>query len=279
MIASWERRPPIIPVAILIIVVVAAIFAPLIASYPPKIGKLADKLMPPAWIDGGSITHPLGTDQLGRDILSRVIYGARISLLVAVLAIFFAGTIGTTIGVVSGYVGGYIDAFFMRLTDVAFSIPLMLLAIILVAAIGPSLNNLILVITLLLWPYYARQVRGETLSIKERDFIALARVAGLSNLHIMWRHIFPNVTPTVLVLATLHSAFVILLEASLSFLGVGIPPPTPAWGLMIGDGRMYLTTAWWIILWPGLAVILTVLSINLLGDWLRDWLDPKLRQV
>lgn len=277
--ASRVQRVPIIPVVILISMVVSGIFASLIAPYPPTIGKLADKLMPPGWMDGGSMAHPLGTDELGRDILSRVIHGARISLTVAALAVFFAGTIGTTLGLLSGYFGGLIDVFLMRLTDVAFSIPLMLLAIILVSALGPGLDNIILAITLLLWPYYARQVRGEVLSIKERDFVALARVAGCSNFHIIWRHIFPNVAPSVLVLLTLQAASVIILEAALSFLGVGIPPPTPAWGLMVGEGRMYMVSAWWIVLWPGLAILFTVLSINLLGDWLRDRLDPKLRQI
>ncbi len=276
---SGAKRPPLFPIAVLLIIILAALLAPQITHHRPRIGNLAEKLLPPAWMAGGTLAYPLGTDQLGRDLLTRLIYGARVSLLVAVLAVFFAGSIGTAIGILSGYLGGRLDAFFMRLTDIAFSIPLMLLAIILVAAIGPSLNNLILVVTLLLWPYYARQVRGETLRIKERDFVALAKVAGFSDLYIMWRHIFPNVVPTILVLGTLQTASVILLEASLSFLGVGVPPPTPAWGLMVGEGMMYVTTAWWVGFWPGLAIMLTVLSMNLLGDWLRDWLDPKLREV
>ena len=286
--SNWKRisttfinadKPPLVPIAILTIMVLAAIFAPLIAPDSPRIGSLSEKLLPPAWMEEGKISHLLGTDQQGRDVLSRLIYGARISLSVAALAVFFAGTIGTAIGVVSGYFGGRTDAILMRLTDITFSIPLILMAIVLVAALGPSFYNLTLVITILLWPYYARQVRAESLSLKKQDFVALARIAGCSNISIMLRHILPNTLPTILVLATLQAASVILLEAALSFLGVGIPPPTPAWGLMVGEGRLYIATAWWLSIWPGLAILLTVLSMNLLGDWLRDWLDPKLRQT
>ena len=286
--SNWKRisktfinadKPPLVPIAILTIMVLSAIFAPLIAPDSPRIGSLSEKLLPPAWMEEGKISHLLGTDQQGRDVLSRLIYGARISLSVAALAVFFAGTIGTAIGVVSGYFGGRTDAILMRLTDITFSIPLILMAIVLVAALGPSFYNLTLVITILLWPYYARQVRAESLSLKKQDFVALARIAGCSNISIMLRHILPNTLPTILVLATLQAASVILLEAALSFLGVGIPPPTPAWGLMVGEGRLYIATAWWLSIWPGLAILLTVLSMNLLGDWLRDWLDPKLRQT
>jgi peptide/nickel transport system permease protein len=264
---------------VLATVLVCALFAPWIAPQKPRVGNLGEKLSPPFWMEGGSVAHILGTDYLGRDILSRVIHGARVSLSVALLAVFFAGSVGTFIGLMAGYFGGLLDTLSMRLTDITLSIPLILLAIILVAALGVSFTNVIVVVVLLLWPYYARQVRGETLSIKERDFIALARVAGCSDARIMIRHILPNVMPSLLVLLTLQSAYVILLESALSFLGVGIPPPTPAWGLMVGEGRMYIASAWWLSFWPGLAILLTVLSINLLGDWLRDRFDPKLRQV
>lgn len=277
--ASGMIRPPVIPMIIIAVVIISALLGPFLTTKSPRVGSLANKLKPPMWMEGGDLNHPLGADQLGRDMLSRIIYGARISMVVAILAVCFAGTIGTLIGVISGYFGGPVDSFLMRITDIALSIPLILLAIVLVAAIGPSLNNMILVIVLLLWPYYARQVRGESLSLKNMDFVLLARVAGCSNIVIMWRHILPNVLPTVLILATLQAANVILLEAALSFLGVGIPPPTPAWGLMVGEGRVFLATAWWLSVWPGIAILLTVLSINLLGDWLRDWLDPKLRHV
>jgi peptide/nickel transport system permease protein len=278
-IASTMRGAPKIPIVILVMVCMAAIFAPLIAQHSPTVGSLSDRMMPPFWAKGGSLNYPMGTDALGRDMLSRVIFGTRISLSIALLAVFFAGSIGTTVGLVSGYFGGSIDVFLMRMVDIALSIPLMLLAIILAAALGVSFTNIIVVIVLLLWPYYARQVRGETLSIKERDFVPLARVANCSHTRIIWRHILPNVVPSLLVLATLQAAFVILVESSLSFLGVGIPPPAPAWGLMVGEGRVYLASAWWLSFWPGLAIFLTVLSMNLFGDWLRDRLDPKLRQI
>ena len=278
-IASTMRGAPKIPIVILVMVCMAAIFAPLIAPRSPTVGSLSDRMMPPVWAKGGSLNYPMGTDALGRDMLSRVIFGTRISLSIALLAVFFAGTLGTIVGLVSGYFGGLIDVFLMRMVDIALSIPLILLAIILAAALGVSFTNVIVVIVLLLWPYYARQVRGETLSIKERDFVALARVANCSHARIIWRHIWPNVVPSLLVLATLQAAFVILVESSLSFLGVGIPPPAPAWGLMVGEGRVYLATAWWLSFWPGLAILVTVLSMNLFGDWLRDRLDPKLRQI
>ena len=250
-----------------------------IAPYPPLQGSLGDKLLPPAWLAGGKWSYPLGTDLLGRDILSRVIYGARTSLAVAAVAVIVAGTLGTLIGLVSGYFGGTIDAVLMRLTDVALSLPLILVAIVLVAALGASFGNVILIIVLLLWPRYARQIRGETLALKARDFVALARIANCSHVRIVRRHILPNVVPTLLVLVTLQAGYVVLLESTLSFLGAGIPPSTPAWGLMIAEGRTVIESAWWVVLWPGLAILVMVLSGNLLGDWLRDRFDPTLKQV
>jgi peptide/nickel transport system permease protein len=278
------RRPslgfvPWLPALILLSLCAIAVLAPLIAPYPPLQGSLGDKLLPPAWLAGGAWNHPLGTDLLGRDIVSRIFYGARTSLGVAAVAVLVSGTIGTTIGLISGYFGGALDAFLMRLTDVALSLPLILVAIVLVAALGTSFANVVLVIVLLLWPRYARQVRGETLALRERDFVALARVANCSHLRIIARHILPNVIPTLLVLVTLQSGYVVLLESTLSFLGAGIPPSTPAWGLMIAEGRSVIETAWWVVVWPGLAIVALVLSGNLLGDWLRDRLDPTLNRV
>jgi peptide/nickel transport system permease protein len=212
-------------------------------------------------------------------VLSRIIYGSRISLLVSLIAIGVAGTVGTLLGLVSGYRGGLTDVILMRLTDIALSLPIILIAVVMVAVSEPSFGNVILVVALLLWPRFARQIRGETLSVKEQDFVALAVVAGRSSAWIISRHIFPNVVPTLLVIATLQVGYVILLEGTLSFLGVGVPPPSPAWGLMIADGRGFLATAWWISLFPGLAMLFTVLAVNLMGDWLRDHLDPKLRQA
>ena len=261
---AWRRvkRYPVVSLSILtFVLVIPAVFAQYVAPYDPLKGSLAKRLRPPAWQQGGSIEHPLGTDKLGRDILSRMIHGARVSLMVSMVAIFVGGTLGTALGLTSGYFGGRVDSLLMRLVDISLSLPTILLALVLVAAVG------------------ARLVRGETLAIKERDFIARARVAGASHVRIMTRYIFPNVVNSLLVLATLQVGYVILLESALSFLGAGLPRPTPAWGLMIADGRELIVTAWWVSMFPGLAIMLTVLSLNLLGDWLRDHLDPKLRHV
>jgi peptide/nickel transport system permease protein len=274
------RRYPVVPVAILtFLLVIPAVLAQQVAPYDPLKGSLAKRLKPPVWQQGGSMDHPLGTDKLGRDILSRIIHGARVSLLVSLVAIFVGGAIGTTLGLISGYFGGWVDSVLMRLVDISLSLPTILLALVLVAAVGPSFGTVIAVLVILLWARYARLVRGETLGIKERDFIARARVAGASHPRIMTRYIFPNVVNSLIVLATLQVGYVILLESALSFLGAGLPRPTPAWGLMIADGRELIVTAWWVSMFPGLAIMLTVLSLNLLGDWLRDHLDPKLRNV
>ena len=237
------------------------------------------KLIPPVWMERGDWEHPLGTDRFGRDVLSRIIYGSRISIAVSLIAIGVAGTVGTALGLIAGYRGGLTDVVLMRLTDVGLSLPTILIAVVLVAVSEPSFRNVVLVIALLLWPRFARQMRGETLAIKEQDYVALAVVAGRSTAWIISRHVFPNVVPTLLVISTLQVGYVILLEGTLSFLGVGVPPPNPAWGLMIADGRGFLATAWWISFLPGLAMLLTVLAVNLMGDWLRDHLDPKLRQL
>jgi peptide/nickel transport system permease protein len=236
-------------------------------------------LAPPVWAEDGSWEHILGTDKLGRDILSRIIHGARVSLTVSVLAIFFGGLVGTALGLMAGYLGGWWDHIVMRLVDVKLSLQSILIALVLVAAIGPGFHTVIIVIALLLWTRYARLVRGETLALKSQDFVARSRVAGASRFRIITRHIFPNVVNTIIVLATLEVGQDIFLEATLSFLGVGIPRPIPASGLMVADGRDLVVTAWWVAFFPGLAILLTVLSMNLLGDWLRDRLDPKLRNV
>jgi peptide/nickel transport system permease protein len=259
--------------------VLTAVGAPLLAPHSPTEGDITQKLIPPIWMEGGHSSHPLGTDRFGRDVLSRIIYGSQISLVVSLIAIGVAGTLGTVLGLVAGYRGGLTDTILMRLTDIGLSLPTILIAVVMVAVSEPSFRNVILVIALLLWPRFARQMRGETLAIKEQDFVALAVVAGRSSGWIIRRHIFPNVVPTLLVISTLQVGYVILLEGTLSFLGVGVPPPSPAWGLMIADGRGFLATAWWITLFPGLAMAATVLAVNLMGDWLRDHLDPKLRQV
>ncbi len=228
---------------------------------------------------GGSMNYPLGTDKQGRDILSRIMHGARVSLLVSGLAILLGGGLGTLLGMLAAYRGGKTDSIIMRIVDIKLAFPTILLALVLVAAIGAGFATVIVVIAVLLWARYARVVRGEALSIKQQDFIDRARVSGASNSRIMMRHIFPNLVNTVVVLATLEVGHVIILESTLSFLGAGIPAPTPAWGVMVADGRDLITTAWWIFLFPCLAIVLTVLSMNLLGDWLRDKLDPKLRNI
>ena len=270
---------PWFPGIVLAALVFTAVFAPYLAPHSPTDGDITQKSIPPVWMERGDREHPLGTDRFGRDVLSRIIWGSRISLLVSLVAIGVAGTFGTLLGLISGYRGGLTDTVLMRLTDIGLSLPTILIAVVLVAVSEPSFKNVVLVIALLLWPRFARQIRGETLAIKEYDFVALAVVAGRSSAWIIRRHIFPNVVPTLLVISTLQVGYVILLEGTLSFLGVGVPPPNPAWGLMIADGRGFLATAWWISLFPGLAMLLTVLAVNLMGDWLRDHLDPKLRQL
>ena len=274
-----SRDLPWFPGAILALLVFTALFAAYLAPQSPTAGDITAKLIPPVWMEGGSSEHPLGTDRFGRDVLSRIIYGSRISLLVSLIAIGVAGTFGTLLGLISGYRGGLTDIILMRLTDIALSLPIILIAVVMVAVSEPTFKNVVLVIALLLWPRFARQIRGETLAVKEQDFVALAVVAGRSSTWIISRHVFPNVVPTLLVISTLQVGYVILLEGTLSFLGVGVPPPSPAWGLMIADGRGFLATAWWISFLPGLAMLLTVLAVNLMGDWLRDHLDPKLRQL
>src|SRR5438445_1331907 len=274
-----SRELPWFSGGILAALVLAAVCAPYLGLQHPTDGDITQKLIPPVWMERGDWEHPLGTDRFGRDVLSRVVHGSRISLIVSLIAIGVAGTIGTLLGLISGYRGGVTDAVLMRLTDVGLSLPTILIAVVLVAVSEPSFSNVVLVIALLLWPRFARQMRGETPAIQRQDFVALAVVAGRSSAWIISRHIFPNVVPTLLVISTLQVGYVILLEGTLSFLGVGVPPPNPAWGLMIADGRGFLATAWWISFLPGLAMVLTVLAVNLMGDWLRDHLDPKLRQL
>ena len=229
--------------------------------------------------EGGSGQYLLGTDKVGRDILSRIIYGSRISVIVAGIAIFIAGAIGSTLGITAGYFGGWVDSLLMRLVDISLSIPIILMALVLVTALGASYQTIVIVLVIFLWAQYARQARGETLTVRVQDFIARSKVAGASDARIMLRHIFPNVFNSLVVLATLQVGFVIILEASLSFLGAGIPRPNPAWGLMVSDGRELIISSWWVSLFPGMAILLVVMAMNLMGDWLRDKLDPKQRQI
>ena len=278
-IARGLRRAPVIPLAIIGLIVFTATFAPLLTPYSTTKPSLAERLTPPVWDAEGSWDHPLGTDALGRDMATRLMFGGRVSMLVAILTLILGGGIGTAIGLFAGFYGGRLDSVLMRIADSTLAFPIILFAILLVVTLGASMANVVIAIALVLWARYARVIRGEVLALRERDFIARARVAGCSDLRILLVHLFPNTANTLLVLLTLQVGWVIIVEASLSFLGAGIPPPTPAWGAMVADGREYVDTAWWVSAFPGVAIMLTVIAFNLVGDWLRDALDPKLRQV
>ncbi len=278
---SVRRRDfPVIPVVILASIAFAAIFANMLAPHNPEVGSLTARFHPPAWQQGGTAEHLLGTDQLGRDVLSRLIFGARVSMVVGFTAVIFAGVVGTVLGILAGYLGGWVDQVIMRITDAWLALPALTFAIFLAAIVGPSMWNIVIILGLVYWTRYARVVRGEVLSLKEREFVRLAIVAGCSKWTIMRRHILPNVVNSAIVLATLMLGVVIVTEASLSFLGVGVPPPQPAWGLMLSDGKQGLMVGyWWLTVMPGCCIMLMVLSANLLGDWLRVKLDPQLRQL
>ncbi len=272
------RKGLFIPLGIILFFVLVAIFAPLVTPYSPTKTSLPEKNVPPLWQEGGSISHPLGTDPLGRDIWARLAYGARVSLLVAASTLALGGVLGTALGLISGYYR-WLDPFLMRASDITIAFPIILFAILLVVIIGPGLINLIIAVGLVIWARYARVIRGEVLTIMTQDYIARAKVAGASDFRIITRHIFPNVFNTLVVLLTLQVGFLIIVESSLSFLGAGVPPPTPAWGSMVASGRDYIVSAWWVSAIPGVAIMLLVIAFNMLGDWLRDRLDPKLRQV
>jgi peptide/nickel transport system permease protein len=269
----------LIPLLILMVMVTTAILAEFLTPYSPTEISLANRLRPPFWETGGKLEHPLGTDPMGRDLLTRMIYGARVSLVVAVLALLVGGGIGAALGLAAGYYGGRLDALVMRVADTTMAFPIILFAILFVVVLGGSMATTVFAVALVLWARYARVIRGEVLSLRERDFIAQARIAGCSSTRIIAIHLFPNILNTLVVLLSLQVGWVIIVEASLSFLGAGIPPPTPTWGSMIAEGRDYIATAWWVSFFPGLAILATVLSFNLFGDWLRDALDPKLRQM
>ena len=272
-------RLPLIPMFILAVFVVTGIAAPWIAPHNPERGDIRARSVPPAWLEGGSTKYLLGTDHLGRDMLSRAIFGARISLVVAAVTLGVGGVIGVSSGLVAGWYGRWVDELIMRIVDIKLAIPTILLALVLVLALGQSILIIVAILAIAVWPRFARNVRGEVLQLKTMDYVALAKVAGASTPRILIIHIFPGVINTLIILATLEVGIVILLESTLSFLGAGVPPPTPAWGSMVSDGRDRLAVAWWISTIPGLAIMLTVLSMNLFGDWLRDTLDPRLRQA
>jgi peptide/nickel transport system permease protein len=267
-----------IPVAVLLLLVAAAIFAQQLSPYDPLQTSLTQRLQPPAFA-GGTVAHVLGTDKLGRDVLSRIIFGARVSLSVSLVVILITSTIGTTLGILGGYLGGFADGLLMRITDIGLAFPFILIGFLLAVTLGPSVTTVVLAISLLGWAPYARLIRGEVLKLRNADFVLQARIIGCSPPRIMLTHIFPNIVNPLLILATLSVGLIILVESALSYLGAGVPPPTATWGSMVSDGRGLIDTAWWISFFPGLAIGMVVLSGNFLGDWLRDRLDPRLRQI
>jgi peptide/nickel transport system permease protein len=289
VVETTEKRAPrrwdiflqlnfLIPTLVLVLMLFAAVFAAQLAPYDPLQTSLSARLQPPAFA-GGTSAHLLGTDKLGRDVLSRIIYGARVSLSVSLLVILITSTLGTTLGILGGYVGGATDSLLMRVTDISLAFPGILVALLLAVTLGPSFTTVVLAVSLLGWAPYARLIRGEVLKLRSADFVLQARIIGCSPQRIMLTHIFPNVINPLLILATLSVGLIILIESTLSYLGAGIPPPTPTWGSMVADGHSLIDTAWWISFFPGIAIGLVVLSGNYLGDWLRDRLDPRLRQI
>ena len=272
------RRWPVSSIIILSLFVIAAVGADWISPYELNEGELGDRHIPPLFF-GGSVEHVLGTDYLGRDILTRAIHGARISLMVAAVVLGVGGLFGTVVGMISGYFGGWVDEIIMRIVDIKFSLPFILIALALALIFGPSLPLLLGLLAFLIWGGFARQVRGEVLVLKEMDYVALAKVTGASTTRILYKHILPGVLNTIVVVATIQVGNIILAEASLSFLGAGVPPPTPAWGSMVALGRLYVVDAWWDSLAPGMIIALVVIAFTLLGDWVRDRMDPRLRQT
>lgn len=270
----WLKQVPWIPVIILGVFIFISIFAGAISPHEPNYVDLEKRLVPP-----GTEGNLLGTDSLGRDMLSRLFYGGRVSLIVSAFVLLIAGSVGLTIGVVAGYFGGKLDDLLMRVVDIFNSFPPILVAIVFAVSLGPGIRTVIIAISLVYWAKFSRVIRAEVLQLKEQDFVALAKVAGCSPLYIMVRHILPNVLDTFAVVMSLQIGMVIRMEATLSFLGAGVPPPDPSWGQMVGAGRDYIDTAWWLSIVPGTALAAVILSFNLLGDWVRDMLDPQLRAI
>jgi peptide/nickel transport system permease protein len=273
------RELPITAVLLLFPVLICGLFGQCFAPHDATLINPSLALRAPSWLTGQGWTYILGTDYLGRDVLSRVILGARSTLIVSVIGVVCAGVIGVFIGLFSGYLGGRFDLIIMRLVDMQMSMPAILLALLISAAMGAGLTAVIVVIAIVFWTQYARVVRGETLSVKQRDFVVMARVEGCSSRRILVKHVIPHVIDSAVVIATLQLGTAVMLEAALSFLGLGVQPPTVAWGKMIAEARLYIATAWWLPTFPGITIMVTVLGANLWGDWLRDKLDPKLRQI
>ncbi|MBO39900.1 MAG: peptide ABC transporter permease [Rhodospirillaceae bacterium] len=274
----YFRKYPIIPVAVFFLLVFVAVFAPMLAPFDPAQGSIRTRHIPPMWLEGGSAQHFLGTDSLGRDMLSRVMYGARIALMVAVSVLFAGGILGTIIGMFAGYLGGLVDEIAMRTVDLLLAMPFLLVALTVVIVFGQSLTQMIILLILFSWDNFARVVRAESLRIRNDAYVDAARVAGASDIRIVFRHILPGVFGVVLIVASLRVGQLILIEATLSFLGAGLPKSVPAWGVMVADGQDWITTAWWVAAVPGFMIFVVVMSFNFLGDWLRDYFDPRLRQ-
>ena len=273
------RQLPTIPTLILSLVIIGAVFAGQLAPHRPTEAELRMRTKPAVWVEGGSTTHLLGTDDQGRDILSRIIHGSRISLIVSLPAVLVSATLGLTLGLLAGFYRGWLENGVMRLVDLQLAFPFILLALSIIALMGPSLRNIILVFAMTSWPIYARTTRGSVLSLREREFVQAARGLGSGDQRILWRHLLPLVMSPVLVLASFEVARMIILESALGFLGLGVQPPTPTWGSMLADGRDYIRDAWWIATFPGLAIMLTAAGVNFLGDGLRDLLDPTLEHT
>ena len=277
---SWQRLLLLAPALIILgVFLIAGIFADLLSAYDPEEIVLLRRLTPPALQEGGSWAHPLGTDNLGRDILSRVMHGARVSLLVVVTCIPASALIGTLIGLLAGWRVGWWDRLLMRLVDVQLALPALLFALLISVVFGRSLLNVIVIIIIFSWSGYARLVRADVLSLREQEFVVAARASGASDKRLLFRHVLPNIVNTIVIMATLDVPAVILIEAALSFLNIGVAPGTPSWGAMISEGRNFMTIAWWPIWMPGIAILLVSLTGNLMGDWLRDTLDPRLRNI
>ena len=275
----YFRRYPIIPVGVLFLLVFVAIFAPTLAPFDPAQGSIRTRHIPPIWLEGGTAQHFFGTDSLGRDMLSRVIYGARIALMVAASVVIAGGISGTIIGMFAGYLGGLVDEIAMRIVDLLLAMPFLLVALTVVIVFGQSLTQMIILLIIFSWDNFARVVRAESLRIKRDAYVDAARVAGASNIRIVFRHILPGVFGVVLIVASLRVGQLILIEATLSFLGAGLPKSVPAWGVMVADGQDWITTAWWVAAVPGAMIFAVVMSFNFLGDWMRDFFDPRLRQA
>ncbi len=288
LMLAWRifRRYPVLPAFIVALLVISAVFAPWLAQHDPLVGKLRDQDRPPIWQESSPISgkepkleYPLGTDPLGRDMLSRIIWGARYSMLIASVVLITGAVGGTVLGLIAGYFGGIYDEILMRMVDLTLGVPFILVALATVVVFGSSMMLIISLLILFSWSGFARQVRAETLRLKASDYVALAVVAGASAKRIISKHVLPGVVNTVLVIASLNIGQLILTEATLSFLGVGIPKPRPAWGSMVAEGRDYIDTSYWMALFPGLAIFAVVFAMNFLGDWIRDRLDPRLRQL